>query len=395
MTVPATSVTSAALLPEHPATTVLTVPDVDLLPLAMPRLAGKQLSRSDSSWLAPPPSSFSSTYASRLAFRLTIFHVNSAPKEDNGRDEDGSVNPGSNLFVTGIHPRLTEAEVTRLFEKYGEVEKCQIMKDPHTKESRGFGFVKMVTSEQADAAKEGLQDEEIEGRSLSIEKARRARPRTPTPGKYFGPPKRGQCLVLPAPLVVYINSRVLQRTGARGLTTVVVVEATVADMVAVAITVVATVVVMILIATVEAEVTIALVMMTVVIAATARTGAMTVAIVTIEAAILAAALVPLERIAMTVDTSAAIALTTATAVLIVTVGLVRIVSAMLLAGGTRGVALVMTEIATTALIAMLNEPVTLLPPDMPNPAPEPRPVNLTPVPPNLLATKSLRPGHCC
>ncbi|KAI1188524.1 hypothetical protein F5B17DRAFT_266278 [Nemania serpens] len=113
-----------------------------------------------------------------------------APKEDNGRDEDGSVNPGSNLFVTGIHPRLTEAEVTRLFEKYGEVEKCQIMKDPHTKESRGFGFVKMVTSEQADAAKEGLQDEEIEGRSLSIEKARRARPRTPTPGKYFGPPKR-------------------------------------------------------------------------------------------------------------------------------------------------------------------------------------------------------------
>ncbi|KAI1164362.1 hypothetical protein F5B18DRAFT_259901 [Nemania serpens] len=112
------------------------------------------------------------------------------PKEDNGRDEDGSVNPGSNLFVTGIHPRLTEAEVTRLFEKYGEVEKCQIMKDPHTKESRGFGFVKMVTSDQADAAKEGLQDEEIEGRSLSIEKARRARPRTPTPGKYFGPPKR-------------------------------------------------------------------------------------------------------------------------------------------------------------------------------------------------------------
>ncbi|KAI0515352.1 hypothetical protein F5B22DRAFT_646627 [Xylaria bambusicola] len=113
-----------------------------------------------------------------------------APKEDNNKDEDGSVNPGSNLFVTGIHPRLTEAEVTRLFEKYGEVEKCQIMKDPHTKESRGFGFVKMVTSEQADAAKEGLQDEEIEGRSLSIEKARRARPRTPTPGKYFGPPKR-------------------------------------------------------------------------------------------------------------------------------------------------------------------------------------------------------------
>ncbi|KAH7032805.1 uncharacterized protein B0I36DRAFT_361571 [Microdochium trichocladiopsis] len=117
-----------------------------------------------------------------------------APKHDNGSrggdDDDGAINPGSNLFVTGIHPRLSEAEVTRLFEKYGEVEKCQIMKDPHTKESRGFGFVKMVTSDQADAAKDGLQGEVIEGRTLSIEKARRARPRTPTPGKYFGPPKR-------------------------------------------------------------------------------------------------------------------------------------------------------------------------------------------------------------
>lgn len=105
-------------------------------------------------------------------------------------DDDGAVNPGSNLFVTGIHPKLTEAEVSKMFEKYGDVEKCQIMRDPHTKESRGFGFVKMVTSEQAEAAKEGLQGEQIEGRTLSIEKARRARPRTPTPGKYFGPPKR-------------------------------------------------------------------------------------------------------------------------------------------------------------------------------------------------------------
>ncbi|KAK8917611.1 putative RNA-binding protein [Metarhizium anisopliae] len=118
------------------------------------------------------------------------------PKEPSGPkdDDDGAINPGSNLFVTGIHPRLTEAEVSEMFEKYGDVEKCQIMRDPHSKESRGFGFVKMVTSEQAEAAKEGLQGEQIEGRTLSIEKARRARPRTPTPGKYFGPPKRGEQL---------------------------------------------------------------------------------------------------------------------------------------------------------------------------------------------------------
>jgi RNA recognition motif-containing protein len=100
------------------------------------------------------------------------------------------MNEGSNLFVTGIHPRLTEEEITVLFEKHGRVEKCNIMRDPHTRESRGFGFVKMVGSEDADAAKDALQGEVYEGRTLSIEKARRARPRTPTPGKYFGPPKR-------------------------------------------------------------------------------------------------------------------------------------------------------------------------------------------------------------
>jgi len=110
----------------------------------------------------------------------------SAPADD----EEAARNPGTNLFVTGIHPSLTEDEVSRLFEKYGNVEKCNIMRDPHTKDSRGFGFVNMMTAEQADAAKAALQGENIEGRTLSIEKARRARPRTPTPGKYFGPPKR-------------------------------------------------------------------------------------------------------------------------------------------------------------------------------------------------------------
>lgn len=80
------------------------------------------------------------------------------------------------------------------------------MKDPHTQESRGFGFVKMVTAEQADAAKEGLQGEVYEGRTLSIEKARRARPRTPTPGKYFGPPKRGKSSI---DLVCYLILSIL------------------------------------------------------------------------------------------------------------------------------------------------------------------------------------------
>lgn len=119
----------------------------------------------------------------------------SAPPEGQDESRGGSAkpaneNPGTNLFVMGIHPKLTEEDITRLFSKYGDVVKCQIMVDPHTRESRSFGFVEMATIEQADSAREGLQGEFFEGRTLSIQKAKRGRPRTPTPGKYFGPPKR-------------------------------------------------------------------------------------------------------------------------------------------------------------------------------------------------------------
>lgn len=187
MTVLVTSVISEAHLLAPLVMMALIIPDV-AQPPPVPTMTGK-FSR-----ILLCPARYVSPYLKPfhlISISFLIFITSTLRDENGSKDEDGSINPGSNLFVTGIHPRLTEAEVTRLFEKYGEVEKCQIMKDPHTKESRGFGFVKMVTSEQADAAKDGLQGEEIEGRTLSIEKARRARPRTPTPGKYFGPPKRG------------------------------------------------------------------------------------------------------------------------------------------------------------------------------------------------------------
>ncbi|BFZ58189.1 hypothetical protein PYCC9005_005251 [Savitreella phatthalungensis] len=107
-----------------------------------------------------------------------------------GRDDDRRENPGTNLFVTGISTRVSEDELRELFGKHGTIVSCQIMLDPHTRESRGFGFVQFELTEEADAAREALTGENYAGRILSVERARRARPRTPTPGKYFGPAKR-------------------------------------------------------------------------------------------------------------------------------------------------------------------------------------------------------------
>ena len=46
------------------------------------------------------------------------------------------------------------------------------MLDPHTRESRGFGFVTMENPEDADAAIAALSGTEFMGKTLSIEKVR-------------------------------------------------------------------------------------------------------------------------------------------------------------------------------------------------------------------------------
>lgn len=44
------------------------------------------------------------------------------------------------------------------------------MYDPHTRDSRGFGFVTMETSEEADAAITALNATELMGKALNVEK---------------------------------------------------------------------------------------------------------------------------------------------------------------------------------------------------------------------------------
>lgn len=105
----------------------------------------------------------------------SLYRSNDISDDRGEKGGSGSDNPGSNLFVSGIAPRLTSDEVEELFKKYGDVVKVQVMLDPHTKESRGFGFVQMATPEEAEAAKEGVTGEERYGRVLTVEKARRGR----------------------------------------------------------------------------------------------------------------------------------------------------------------------------------------------------------------------------
>ncbi|CAO2188009.1 unnamed protein product [Urochloa humidicola] len=106
-------------------------------------------------------------------------------------------NPGNNLYVTGLSTRVTEQDLEKFFSKEGKVKHCHVVLDPRSKESRGFAFVTMDTVEDARRCIKYLHRTVLEGRLVTVEKAKRTRERTPTPGKYCG--RRGGSQRSPSP----------------------------------------------------------------------------------------------------------------------------------------------------------------------------------------------------
>ncbi|XP_043709246.1 serine/arginine-rich splicing factor SR45a isoform X4 [Telopea speciosissima] len=79
-------------------------------------------------------------------------------------------NPGNNLYVTGLSPRITKKELEKHFSSEGEVIDVHLVADPWTRESRGFGFVTMATLQDADRCVKYLNRSVLEGRVITVEK---------------------------------------------------------------------------------------------------------------------------------------------------------------------------------------------------------------------------------
>ncbi|WCJ26326.1 RNA-binding (RRM/RBD/RNP motifs) family protein [Euphorbia peplus] len=101
------------------------------------------------------------------------------------RSVDAS-NPGNNLYITGLSTRVTSSDIEKFFAKEGKVLDCNLVTDPRTRESRGFAFITMETVEGAERCIKYLHRSVLEGRLITVEKAKRSRGRTPTPGRYQG-----------------------------------------------------------------------------------------------------------------------------------------------------------------------------------------------------------------
>ena len=80
---------------------------------------------------------------------------------------------GTRLYVGNLPFSADETAVRTLFEQNErKVEEVKLITDRDTGRPRGFGFVEMGSSEDADKAVRELDGYELDGRSLKVNEAR-------------------------------------------------------------------------------------------------------------------------------------------------------------------------------------------------------------------------------
>lgn len=77
-----------------------------------------------------------------------------------------------NIFVGNLSREVTEEDLQKAFEAFGQVTSVTIIKDKFTGEPRGFGFVEMPAKAAAQSAITGLNGKELKGRALNVNEAR-------------------------------------------------------------------------------------------------------------------------------------------------------------------------------------------------------------------------------
>lgn len=77
------------------------------------------------------------------------------------------------------------------FGEMGVLDRVIIVRNPYTKESRGFGFINFKVPEQAQAALQKFNNQDLFGTQMKIELAKRTEPRKKTPGKFMGTGREG------------------------------------------------------------------------------------------------------------------------------------------------------------------------------------------------------------
>lgn len=80
--------------------------------------------------------------------------------------------PCMNIYVGNLSYGMSEGDLRQAFSAFGEVSSVKILMDRDTGRSRGFGFVEMPNSGEANTAIAQLNGKDVGGRPLRINEAR-------------------------------------------------------------------------------------------------------------------------------------------------------------------------------------------------------------------------------
>ncbi|KAL4810161.1 hypothetical protein BDV18DRAFT_53592 [Aspergillus unguis] len=75
------------------------------------------------------------------------------------------------LFIGGLAWHTTDETLREGFSHFGTIEEAVVVKDYDTLRSRGFGFVRFSSDEEADKAMEAMNNREFDGRVIRVDKA--------------------------------------------------------------------------------------------------------------------------------------------------------------------------------------------------------------------------------
>lgn len=76
------------------------------------------------------------------------------------------------LYVGNLPYSATESALSDKFAAFGTVESCKLITDRDTGRSKGFGFVEMNSSAEAQAAIDGLNGADYDGRPMKVNEAK-------------------------------------------------------------------------------------------------------------------------------------------------------------------------------------------------------------------------------
>jgi RNA recognition motif-containing protein len=85
---------------------------------------------------------------------------------------------GKKLYVGNLSYNVSSSDLEQLFSQFGTVESAQVITDRETGRGKGFGFVEMSSESEATAAIDGLNEQEHDGRRLTVNEAKPREART-------------------------------------------------------------------------------------------------------------------------------------------------------------------------------------------------------------------------